>query len=59
MHWIKKSFYGFFGALFIFIFASFMSTAGLPIFADSFMSVAGFGLLLAIGIIEVNFLTYS
>lgn len=59
MHWLKKAVFGGMFTLFIFVIISVLSSGGIDLFADSFLGFGGLVLLLAMGVIEINLVTYS
>lgn len=59
MNWVKKAVYGVAFTVLVFIFCGFLAEAGMPIFADGFLSVFGLALVVAMGAIEINLVTYG
>ncbi len=59
MHWIKKSIMGMFVMFFLFIFLNILSAGGIEFFSAEFMGFGGLALLLAMGLTEINFITYE
>jgi len=59
MHWLKKTVFGMFFTFFLFITAGILAGAGMDIFSPSFLSIGGLVLLLSMGALETNLVTYS
>lgn len=59
MGFLKKAVFGMGFMFFLFIGLSFLSEAGINIFAEGFMGVGGLMLLLSIGAVETNFVFFE
>lgn len=59
MHWIKKSILGMFVMFFLFIGLHILSAGGTVLFSAEFMGIGGLMLLLSMGFVETNFVTYE
>lgn len=59
MHWLKKAVFGAMFTVILFLAVQVFSAGGIDLFADSFLGFGGFLLLLAMGAIETNLVTYS
>jgi len=59
MHWLKKAAFGGMFTVILFVVVQVFSAGGIDFFSDSFLGFGGFLLLLAMGAIETNLVTYS
>lgn len=59
MHWVKKSFFGMFTMFVLFIGLQILSSGGIRLFPAGFLGLSGLMLLLAMGFVETNFITYK
>ena len=59
MHWLKKAVYGVFFTVSLFIVISMFDGSGLGLFSAEFLTLTGFALIIAMGIFEINLVTYG
>lgn len=59
MHWVKKTVFGMFFAVFLFIAVNIFFPASTGLFATEFLGISGLAVLLVLGFTETNLVTYG